>query len=70
MCMLPACAKIACIGPGFSTLQLWHLCVHMLTLQSSKEQVMELNVELESLKMDARNSHSVAGNSLFGEVSH
>ena len=31
---------------------------------------MELNVELESLKMDAGNSHSVAGNSLFGEVSH
>ena len=38
-------------------------------VQTSKEEVMELNAELDKLKLDMGNSHSTAGNSLFGEVS-
>ncbi|CAI8043588.1 Protein Spindly [Geodia barretti] len=38
------------------------------TLQASKEQVLELNAKLESLRMERGNSRGSAGNSLFGEV--
>ena len=36
--------------------------------QASKEQVLELNAKLESLRMERGNSRGSAGNSLFGEV--
>ena len=36
--------------------------------QASKEQVLELNAELDSLKMEMGNGRGSSGNSLFGEV--
>ena len=40
----------------------------LLCCQASKENVLELNAQLESLKMEMGNSRGSSGNSLFGEV--